>query len=388
MLGERAGERVVERRLEGGLAAGLQPPAMSHPRPCAPAPARRRPRTAPPVRRRRETHYDPDHDAQPPPGRGGGASPVPGDAGSPRPGRQSRREAHRRGHPARARHAPVDGGHRRRVGAAPAARHPELGADERPPAREPADPRGAVDRHPAARLRQRARRDQAARVAPAQPPAARGPDRRGPARGRQPQRPEGARDRRRADRVGEGQPHRTPPAAQGPQRRRRARRHRHAQPPRPHRAGRRRHRPAGRGRRSAAGQPPAAAGAQDRQDRGRAEGAQDREDARHRARRRRRAADGRRHRAVDRPPAHRRGVRRLHPLRRRRGAGVRRVGGDAAVNALAEAPNARPAVKAVFIDRDVAAHRRGVGLDRVRPLPGHGRVAGRLRAARDGACGA
>ena len=34
--------------------------------------------------------------------------------------------------------------------------------------------------------------------------------------------------------------------------------------------------------------------------------------------------------------------------------------------------------------RDVAAHRRRVGLDRVRPLPGHGRVAGRLRAARDG----
>ena len=141
---------------------------------------------------------------------------------------------------------------------------------------------------------------------PAQPAAARRPDRRGPARGRQPQRPEGARQRRRAGRVGEGQPHRPPRASEGPQRRRRARRHRDAQPPRPHRAGRRRHRPARRGRRSAAGEPAAAAGAQDRQDRGRAEGAQDREDARHRARRRRRAADGRRDRAVDRPPAHRR----------------------------------------------------------------------------------
>ena len=53
-----------------------------------------------------------------------------------------------------------------------------------------------------------------------QPAAARGPDRRGAARGRQPQRPEGARDRRRADGVGEGQPHRPPQLAQGPQRRR------------------------------------------------------------------------------------------------------------------------------------------------------------------------
>ena len=63
---------------------------------------------------------------------------------------------------------------------------------------------------------------------------------------------------------------------------------------------------------------------------------------------------------------------------------LRRVGGDAAVNALAEAPNARPAVKRRLRDRDVAAHRRGVGLDRLRPLPDHGRLAGGLRAARDG----
>ncbi|HEX6620490.1 MAG TPA: hypothetical protein VF024_12560 [Solirubrobacteraceae bacterium] len=169
-----------------------------------------------------------------------------------------------------------------------------------------------------------------------------------PARGRQPQRPEGARQRRCADGL------------------EKANRAAHqsllkvlngdvarggtvtlnlhdliAQ-------GRRGHRPATRGCRSAAGEPPAAAGAQDRQDRGRAEALQ---------------------------TAKRliiviivvavllmAGAIALSTDRRRTViacggcvlfAGVavlalRRIGGDVAVNALAEAPNARPAVRAVF----------------------------------------
>jgi hypothetical protein len=63
MLSERAGEGVVERRLEGGLAPGLQR------RSCRiPGRARRQQRNAhhEPSRadaRGGETHYDPDHDA-------------------------------------------------------------------------------------------------------------------------------------------------------------------------------------------------------------------------------------------------------------------------------------------------------------------------------------
>ena len=64
---------------------------------------------------------------------------------------------------------------------------------------------------------------------------------------------------------------------------------------------------------------------------------------------------------------------------------LRRVGGDAAVNALAESPERAPRGQGRVRHRDVAAHRRRVGLDRLRPLPGHRRLAGRPRAARDGA---
>ena len=56
---------------------------------------------------------------------------------------------------------------------------------------------------------------------------------------------------------------------------------------------------------------------------------------------------------------------------------LRRVGGDAAVNALAEAPNARPAVKAVFVIGTSLLTDAAWGSIVVRPLPGDGRVAGR-----------
>ena len=97
-----------------------------------------------------------------------------------------------------------------------------------------------------------------------------------------------------------------------------------------------------------------------------------------------RPADGRRDRAVDRSPAHRRGVRRLRALRGRRGSRAaqrrRRRRGQRARRGPERAPGGQGRLR----DRDVAAHRCGVGLDRLRPLPDHGRLARGLGAARDG----
>ena len=88
---------------------------------------------------------------------------------------------------------------------------------------------------------------------------------------------------------------------------------------------------------------------QERQDRGGPEGDPPRQDAHHRARGPRRAAHGRRGRA---PPDRRRTVVAVGGCLIFAGVlvlALRRIGGEAAVTALAESPNARPAVKATFI---------------------------------------
>ena len=301
---------------------------------------------------------------------------------------ESRRETHRRSHPARARDAPVDGRDRRRVGPAADARHPELGADERPPARERGDPQRALDGHPAARLRQRAGREPAARD------AARRTSSRSPA-------PIAAGLREVANRnapkvlgsaaaLPRGRRPTAPPTSSCCkilERRRRARRHGDAEPARPDRAGRRRHRPAGRA--WPTGCPQNLQQLQvlktDKLEAAQ-KAVQTAQDAGHRARRPRLPAAGRRGRAVDRPPPH--GRRHAAAASSSPACSCWRCAGSAATSRSTRSPRprtpARRSARSSSSGPRCSPTPRGASII-VRPVPGHGRLADRPGAARDGA---